>query len=83
MTGFYEGEEAGITYQLSFEQMNDLKHYFRGSQGFEPKITTWYNALSRIDKLKIKRLSVPQAPDDFFPDPEPPIESFTQDFDEL
>jgi len=70
-TGFYEGVEDGITYQLTFEQMNALKAFFHLlSSGYEPRILTWYNSLSGWEKQKVKRLNAPLKPDDFFPDPE-------------
>lgn len=69
-TGFYEGIEEGITYQLTFEQMNDLKYYFRGSNGFTPTISIWYNSLDRFKKKEIKRHGQQRPADDFSPDPE-------------
>ena len=71
-TGFYEGTENGILFQLTFEQLQDLKKFFTGSQGFEPRIITWYNSLNRFDKKKVRHRGAPELPDDFFPDPEAP-----------
>lgn len=71
-TGFYEGEENGIIYQLTFEQYNDMKTYYKGSWGYEPTITAWYHSLSRFDKPNVKRLNAPRPADDFTPDPDWP-----------
>jgi hypothetical protein len=53
-TGFYEGTDGGITYQLTYSQMNALKDYFhlRGS-GYEPRIITWFNSLNKAEKSQV------------------------------
>lgn len=68
-TGYYEVTEAGITYQLTFSQMNDLKTYYSGSQGYTPTFSAWYNSLDRFAKKEIKLAGTSPAADYFFPDP--------------
>jgi len=69
-TGLYDGEENGITYHLTFSQMNDMKNHYRGSVGNSPTLIDWYNSLTRPEKKAIKRTGAPQQPDDFTPDRE-------------
>lgn len=71
-TGFYESQEEGITYQLTFTQMNELKEYYRGSNGFTPTMLEWYNSLDRFKKKEIRRHGQQKPEDDFTPDPEWP-----------
>lgn len=71
-TGLYEAEEYGIIYHLSFEQMNDLKRFYFGSQGYSPTYENWYNHLDRFKKKKIIRTgNLPVQKNDFYPDREP------------
>lgn len=69
-TGLYEAEEAGITYQLTYEQLNDLKGFYKHCGGMAPTFDAWYASLDRFAKKKIKRLGVAPPPDDFYPDTE-------------
>lgn len=71
-TGLYEHTENGITYKLTFQQYNDMKEFYRGSNGFDPNITTWYNSLDRFAKKEVILVGQPTPPDDFMPDPEYP-----------
>lgn len=68
----YEGIENGITYQLTFSQMNALKQYYhlRSYHG-TPSIGEWYDQLDQYDKKDVKRLNVPGEQDDFYPDNQP------------
>lgn len=68
-TGYYEVIENGITYKLTFSQMNAMKLFFSG-RGYVAKISDWYNSLPHFEKVKVKRLGVPSSGDDFTPDPE-------------
>ena len=71
-TGLYDAEEDGIVYHLTFEQMNDLKLFYLGSQAIPPIYANWYNDLDKIEKQKVKRSGkIPIQPNNFFPDIEP------------
>ena len=72
-TGYYEGEENGITYILTYSQMNALKQYFHLNHLLIPTFTAWYNSLNQFDRKEVKRLNTPCGPQDFFPDIEYPI----------
>lgn len=63
----YTITREGITYLLEFTHYNDLKKYFRDF-GNGVKVADWYNGLSRDEKKQIKRIGLPEQPDDFIPD---------------
>lgn len=70
-TELYDAEEAGIVYHLTFEQMNAVKKYYAGSQGYMPTYCGWYNNLDRFAKKKVKRSGeLPEQESGFFPDAE-------------
>ena len=64
-TGYYEAREDGILYQLTFEQMNDMKHHVnyhhKGMLG-------WFNNLSLLEKKKVKRSGHKEEHSGFWPD---------------
>lgn len=60
--GVYELQERGITYQLDFEQFNDLKQ-----SGCET-VGEWYGSLDRFAKRNVKRIGAPATDDGFYPD---------------
>ncbi|MBN8665839.1 MAG: hypothetical protein J0L83_14755 [Chitinophagales bacterium] len=66
-TDRYTITREGITYLLTFTHYNDLKKYFR-EFGERVKVADWYQGLSREEKKQIKRIGLPQEPDDFIPD---------------
>ena len=71
-TGLYDAEEDGIVYHLTFEQMNDLKIFYLGSQAVPPIYSRWFNDLDKIEKQKVKRSGkIPMQSNNFFPDVEP------------
>ena len=67
-TGFYEGVENGVTYQLNFSQMNDLKIYCRLNHGSIPTLETWYNDLSSFSRKAVKTIRPEFEETEFFPD---------------
>lgn len=68
-TGFYEGTENGVLYQLTFAQMNDLKIYCRVSHGsLIPTIETWYKDLTSYSRKAVKRVGAEIDSDGFYPD---------------
>lgn len=69
LTGFYEGIEKGVTYQLTFSQMNDLKSFYIGAKMTDATIEAWYNSLDRFAKKDVKRLNIPPG-EAFYPDQE-------------
>ena len=71
-TGLYDTEEDGIVYHLTFEQMNNLKTFYFGSQDNPPTYLNWFNHLDRFEKQKVKRSgNIPIQPNNFYPDIEP------------
>lgn len=62
--GIYKLEENGITYKLTYEQFNQLKHA-------HCTIEQWYNNLDRFAKKKVIRYGNINVEDnDFYPDAE-------------
>jgi len=68
VSGLYESTEAGITYQLTFPQMNSMKAFFRLGET-EATVSAWYASLNAWERKKVKRLNAPPSRDEFFPDP--------------
>lgn len=69
-TGYYESTEGGITYQLTYSQMNEMKKSFFSGSAFTATLTQWYNSLPGLERNKVKRIGAPEQPTDFYPDPE-------------
>jgi len=68
-TGLYEATENGVTYQLTFVQMNDLKIYcWESLDGLIPTVETWYNSLSSYSWKAVKRIGAERESDGFYPD---------------
>ena len=64
-TGFYEATENGVLYQLTFGQMNGMKHHINyHHQG----MIGWFNSLSRWDKKEVKRSGHKEEHNGFWPD---------------
>ena len=54
-TCLYEATENGVTYHLTFSQMNDLKIYCRESYGsLSPTVETWYNNLTSYSRKEVR-----------------------------
>ena len=71
-TGLYDADEAGVVYHLTFEQMNQLKAFYTGSQCYPVTYENWYNHLDRFGRKQVKRSgNIPSEPTNFFPDDEP------------
>jgi len=68
-TGLYETIENGITYQLTYSQMNGMKMFFKHN-GYMAQVNTWFNSLTKVEKKAVKRTGEPKEPDDFIPDRE-------------
>jgi hypothetical protein len=67
-TGLYESIENGVTYQLTFSQMNDLKIYCRVSHGsMIPTIETWYNDLTSYSRKAVKFIKPEIEGTQFYP----------------
>lgn len=62
--GVYKLEEDGITYELTYEQFNDLK-------AAKTSVALWYNNLDRFSKKRVIRHGFTQTDDNgFYPDAE-------------
>ncbi len=68
-TGFYEAEENGIIYHLTFTQMNGLKAFYFGNNAYNATFERWYNNLDRFAKKEIMRTGkLPAGDSGFYPD---------------
>lgn len=68
-TGYYEGVEDGIVYQLNFLQLNDFKVYHQSLNGLSvATLKGWYNNLSAFSRKRVKIISGEVPENDFYPD---------------
>lgn len=68
-TGLYEATENDIVYQLTFEQVNDLKIYCSMSHGsLIPSVESWYNELTSYSRKTVKIIGGKKDNYEYYPD---------------